>query len=122
MGLAYLAKVGIPSIRSAIVSGPGEHKYRSFERDANFRAFKYFNKNKVGKTGVGPKALEQAIGFLRIVDGNEPLDMTGIHPESYAAARAILEKLGFSSANLGNVELVEKVKAITPEQSVALQQ
>ena len=45
MGLAYLAKVGIPSIRSAIVSGPGEHKYRSFERDANFRAFKYFNKN-----------------------------------------------------------------------------
>ena len=45
MGLAYLAKVGIPSIRSAIVSGPGEHKYRSFEQDANLRAFKYFNKN-----------------------------------------------------------------------------
>ena len=45
MGLAYLAKVGIPSIRSAIVSGTGEHKYRSFEQDANLRAFKYFNKN-----------------------------------------------------------------------------
>ena len=44
MGLAYLAKVGIPSIRSAIVSGPGEHKYQSFEQDANLRAFKYFNK------------------------------------------------------------------------------
>lgn len=48
MGLAYLAKVGIPSIRSAIVSGPGEHKYRSFEQDANLRAFKYFNKNVEG--------------------------------------------------------------------------
>ena len=48
MGLAYLAKVGIPSIRSAIVSGTGEHKYRSFEQDANLRAFKYFNKNVEG--------------------------------------------------------------------------
>ena len=48
MGLAYLAKVGIPSIRSTIVSGPGEHKYQSFEQDANLRAFKYFNKNVEG--------------------------------------------------------------------------
>ena len=48
MGLAYLAKVGIPSIRSAIVSGQGEHKYQSFEQDANLRAFKYFNKNVEG--------------------------------------------------------------------------
>jgi uncharacterized protein len=48
--------------------------------------------------------------------------MTGIHPESYAAARAILEKLGFSSSDLGKAELVEKVKAITPEESKALQE
>ncbi len=65
--------------------------------------------------GVGPKALEQAIGFLRIVDGTEPLDMTAIHPESYEIAKAILEKLGFTSADLGKAELVEKVKSLSQE-------
>ena len=83
---------------------------------------RFDNREDIKVKGVGPKALEQAIGFLRIVDGNEPLDMTGIHPESYAAARAILEKLGFSSSDLGKAELVEKVKAITPEESKALQE
>ena len=41
-------------------------------------------------SGLGPKAFEQAAGFLRIRDGNEPLDATAIHPESYALARAVL--------------------------------
>ena len=83
---------------------------------------RFDNREDIKVKGVGPKALEQAIGFLRIVDGNEPLDMTGIHPESYVAARAILEKLGFTSLDLGKAELVEKVKAITPEESRALQE
>ncbi len=81
---------------------------------------RFENRNDIKVKGVGPKALEQAIGFLRIVDGNEPLDMTGIHPESYETARAILEKLGFTSADLGKTELVEKVKSLTEEEKKAM--
>ncbi len=83
---------------------------------------RFDNREDIKVKGVGPKALEQAIGFLRIVDGNEPLDMTGIHPESYEAARAILAKLGFTSADLGKIELVEKVKALTNDELKALQE
>lgn len=43
---------------------------------------------------LGPKAYEQCAGFLRIVDGDEPLDATSVHPESYEAARLLLERLG----------------------------
>lgn len=82
---------------------------------------RFNNREDIKVKGVGPKALEQAIGFLRIVDGNEPLDMTGIHPESYDAARAILLKLGFTSIDLGKTELVEKVKALSSEEILALQ-
>ena len=70
--------------------------------------------------GVGPKALEQAIGFLRVVDGTEPLDVTSIHPESYAVAKAILEKLGFTPYDLGKTELVEKIKALTEEEKATM--
>ena len=41
--------------------------------------------------GLGPKAFEQCAGFLRIPGGKEPLDNTGVHPESYAAAKALLK-------------------------------
>ena len=44
---------------------------------------------------LGPKAFEQCAGFLRIIDGDNPLDNTGVHPESYAAADRLLKKLGF---------------------------
>ena len=46
--------------------------------------------------------------------------MTGIHPESYEVARAILEKLGFTSSDLGKAELVEKVKSVTNEEKQTL--
>lgn len=44
--------------------------------------------------GIGPKAYEQAAGFLRIYEGMEPLDATAVHPESYTALRLALERLG----------------------------
>ena len=47
--------------------------------------------------GLGPKAYQQCAGFLRIRDGKNPLDMTGVHPESYEAAEKLLEKLGYST-------------------------
>lgn len=81
---------------------------------------RFENRNDIKVKGVGPKALEQAMGFLRIVDGNEPLDMTAIHPESYEIARAILTKLGFTSKDLGSTELVEKIKGLTEDEKKAM--
>ncbi len=43
---------------------------------------------------LGPKAFQNCAGFLRIREGKEPLDSTGVHPESYAVARAVLERAG----------------------------
>ncbi len=48
----------------------------------------------VNVTGVGPARFTQAAGFLKINEGDEPLDATWIHPENYPAARALLEKVG----------------------------
>ena len=45
---------------------------------------------------LGPKAYEQCAGFLRIPDGDNPLDATSVHPESYEAARRLLDKLGLT--------------------------
>ncbi len=73
-------------------------------------AFKTRNDIKI--KGVGEKALEQAIGFLRILEGDEPLDLTPIHPESYDVARAILEKLGFTSSAIGTKELADAIKKV----------
>ena len=46
---------------------------------------------------LGPKAYEQCAGFMRIQDGDNPLDATSVHPESYKAAEMLLEKLGITS-------------------------
>ena len=45
---------------------------------------------------LGPKAYEQCAGFLRITDGDNPLDATSVHPESYDAAKKLLDKLGLT--------------------------
>ena len=61
---------------------------------------------------LGPKAYEQCAGFLRILDGGEALDNTGVHPESYDAAKKQLEKYGYTEQDVvkGNLgELKNKV-------------
>ncbi len=45
---------------------------------------------------LGPKAFEQCAGFMRILDGDNPLDATSVHPESYEAALKLLDKLGLT--------------------------
>lgn len=50
--------------------------------------------------GLGPKTYRQCAGFLRIREGAEPLDGTGVHPESYGAARELLSTLGYSEGDL----------------------
>ncbi len=46
---------------------------------------------------LGAKTYEQAIGFMRILDGDEPLDLTPIHPENYKEVKQLLQKLDFSN-------------------------
>ncbi|MBO0442386.1 Tex family protein [Vagococcus fluvialis] len=61
---------------------------------------------------LGPKAYEQAIGFLRVPDGKNVLDNTGIHPESYAIVKELLKEVGLSEKDLGTesaIEVLEKV-------------
>ncbi|WP_455949717.1 Tex family protein [Eubacterium sp.] len=61
---------------------------------------------------LGPKAFEQCAGFLRIREGKEPLDYTSVHPESYASAKKLLKKYGFTTKDIvsGDVKLSKEVK------------
>ncbi|MFJ5718238.1 Tex family protein [Neobacillus sp. NPDC093127] len=54
---------------------------------------------------LGAKTYEQAIGFLRVLDGKQPLDRTGIHPENYDEVKKLLASLGFTTDDLGSEEL-----------------
>ena len=53
---------------------------------------------------LGPKAFEQCAGFMRILDGDNPLDATSVHPESYAAAEQLLEKLNLTMDDLKEIQ------------------
>lgn len=61
---------------------------------------------------LGPKAYQQSVGFLRIISGNEPLDNTDIHPESYAVTRKLLKDLGATSEAIGKTELQQKLEQL----------
>jgi protein Tex len=62
-------------------------------------------------SGLGPKTFEQCAGFLRIRDGNEPLDATGVHPESYAVAQAVIAHTKKSVREvMGQSELLRGLK------------
>ena len=66
-----------------------------------------------------PKAYEQAIGFLRVTEGNNILDTTAIHPESYGIATSLLKDLGFSVKDLGTKKLVDALDNIDVEKEAA---
>ena len=55
---------------------------------------------------LGPKAFEQCAGFMRIQDGDNPLDATSVHPESYEAASTLLVKLGYTITDITNQGLI----------------
>ena len=61
---------------------------------------------------LGPKTFEQSIGFLRIVNGKEPLDNTAIHPESYQVAYQLLEEEGLTEADIGSKALKDKLSGL----------
>lgn len=70
---------------------------------------------------LGPKAYEQCAGFMRITDGKNPLDATGVHPESYAAAKELLAKLGYTLEDVkdkraaGLSKKIKNTKALAEE-------
>ncbi|HIV74642.1 MAG TPA: RNA-binding transcriptional accessory protein [Candidatus Pseudogracilibacillus intestinigallinarum] len=64
---------------------------------------KFSNRTQLKKVPrLGPKTYEQSIGFLRVIDGANPLDMTPIHPESYDVTKALLTEVGFSLEDVGS--------------------
>ena len=58
-------------------------------------------------TGLGPKAYEQCAGFLRLPEAKNRLDATAVHPESYAAAKALLDACGYTAAEIGTDKLAD---------------
>ena len=72
-------------------------------REANGRFQNRRQLLKVAK--LGPKAFEQCAGFTRISGGDEPLDATSVHPESYEAARMLMEKMGIVPSDIGKSSL-----------------
>lgn len=71
---------------------------------------------------LGEKAFGQCAGFLRIEGGKEPLDATSVHPESYVAARSMMEKLDVDPASIrsgGDASIEKKIKRAYPAKSFA---
>ena len=68
---------------------------------------------------LGPKAYEQCAGFMRITGGKNPLDATGVHPESYDATKALLEKLGYTMEDVKSRNVVGISKKISDYNALA---
>ena len=74
---------------------------------------KFTNRSQLKKVPrLGPKAFEQAVGFLRILDGKNPLDGTDIHPESYEFAEKILEKIQATKVEIGTEKVEQALSAL----------
>ena len=72
---------------------------------------KFLSRNELKKVkGISDKVFEQSIGFMRIIDGTNPLDKTSIHPESYDACEKLLSTLGLDKSMIGTDALVNKLK------------
>lgn len=77
---------------------------------------KFTNREQLKKIPrLGAKTYEQCIGFLRIIDGDEPLDRTPIHPESYGETKQLLGKVGCTLSDLGS----EKLKLALSELNIS---
>ncbi|MFP7736949.1 Tex family protein [Priestia aryabhattai] len=83
---------------------------------------KFSNRKQLKKIPrLGAKTYEQCIGFLRIVEGEEPLDRTGIHPETYGDVKKLLKKAEVKETELGTEKVKEALKHISlPEISEEL--
>jgi uncharacterized protein len=105
MLLTYVSGIG-PKLANNIVAYRDEHG--PFPSRKSLR----------NVSGLGPKAFEQAAGFLRIRDGDNPLDASAIHPESYRAAEQVLKLAGLSMRSSLS-ERGAALKALTERSSLA---
>ncbi|MCD5325861.1 MULTISPECIES: Tex family protein [Pontibacillus] len=79
---------------------------------------KFTNRNQLKKIPrLGAKTYEQSIGFLRLPEGEEPLDRTPIHPETYKATKQLLSRMGCSVEDLGSEKLNQQVKELEVQQA-----
>lgn len=79
---------------------------------------KFNNRSQVKKVPrLGAKTFEQCIGFLRIMDGQEPLDKTAIHPESYSEVKKLLQSIGYTTKDVGSKELKDTLDKVSVEQA-----
>lgn len=68
---------------------------------------------------LGPKAFEQCAGFLRIAESDMPLDKTGVHPESYKAAEALLKLCGYSLDDVASGQVKGLANKVTMTEETA---
>ena len=97
--LSYVSGINMKSAKSIVA-------YR--EENGEFKSRTQIKKVK----GIGDKAFEQCAGFLRIPGAKEILDNTGVHPESYDAARKLLDAFGYTEKDIGTGKLTELRKSI----------
>ncbi|WP_430032219.1 Tex family protein [Paenibacillus turicensis] len=77
---------------------------------------KFLNRKQLAKVPrLGAKTYEQCIGFLRIPEGENPLDRTPIHPESYSSVHALFDQLQFELSSIGSKELVSSLATVELE-------
>ena len=81
-------------------------KYR--EENGKIKSRNELVKGKV----LSSKVYEQSIGFMRVIDGDNPMDVTPIHPESYDIANRLLVSLGYDINSIGSVELSNKINSL----------
>ncbi len=75
---------------------------------------KFTNRTQLKKVPrLGAKTYEQSIGFIRILDGEQPLDQTAIHPESYSVTKDIMKELGMSVADIGTEKVKDKLQTVS---------
>lgn len=67
---------------------------------------------------LGKSAFEQCAGFIRIFDGNNPLEVTGVHPESYEATEKLLKKIGYDKADLRDNDKLKEIRLKLAEVNV----
>ena len=74
---------------------------------------KFMSREEIKKVkSMGEKSYEQSIGFMRIMDGTNPLDQTSIHPESYKATEKLLKELDLTINDIGTSKLIKKLNNI----------
>ena len=98
-----MATASLLSYISGINSAIAENIVAYREENGKFKNRKELLKVK----RLGAKAFEQCAGFLRVMESDEPLDNTSVHPESYSAAKKLLKTLGYSDKDLKNSGLVD---------------